>query len=283
MRSNRFVTRAVAVLALVLLSACGKESVYTKLSENDANEMLGVLLAARIDAAKNTPDGKTWNIAVDKDSMGRALSVLRANGLPAQRHASLGEMFKKDGLISTPTEERVRFIHGVSQELAGTLSSIDGVITARVHVVLPNNDPLAEHVKPSSASVFIKHRAEANVATLMPAVKNLVVRSVEGLNYENVNVTMLAATPLAAAGAEPEVQAAPTSPLLLAALGLTTLAAVLGLGGLAVARLRPDWLPRMLRPQAARPADRANGGNGANGAKGAVPAAAGAPVARRAL
>jgi type III secretion protein J len=105
---------AVAALALVALTGC-KQDLISKLTESDANEMLAVLLEANIDAAKVSPDGKSWTLQVDKTNIGPALTVLRTHGLPAQRHASLGDMFKKDGLISTPTEERVRFIHGVSQ------------------------------------------------------------------------------------------------------------------------------------------------------------------------
>ncbi|AEG94089.1 type III secretion system inner membrane ring lipoprotein SctJ [Ramlibacter tataouinensis] len=243
-----FSLRPLLWLCLAFALAGCKQDLYSKLVESDANDMLAVLLEANIDASKASPDGKTWTVSVESDDMGAALQVLRSNGLPARAHTSLGDVFKKDGLISTPTEERVRFIHGVSQELAATLSAIDGVITARVHVVLPNNDPLAENVKPSSASVFIKHRPEANVATLTPVVRNLVMRSVEGLSYDNVNVTVVAASPFEL----PERLTAARKPAVslpvMAMLGL--LACLLGVLG--VALLRPQWLPAPVRGPAGK-------------------------------
>jgi type III secretion protein J len=241
---RRALLRLAVASMLLTLAAC-KNDLYTRQTEDDANRMVSALLESGIDAVKNTPDnGKTWNVAVEQDQVVHALAVLRAQGLPQDKHVSLGDMFKKEGLISTPTEERVRFIHGVSQELSSTLSQIDGVVTARVHIVLPNNDPLAQEAKPSSASVFVKYRPEANLTALTPAIKNLVARSVEGLAYDNVTVTVVPGSPVS-----------PAAHARGSAGGLWLLFVLLSalLGGATWAwHVRPAWLVRWL-PALARP------------------------------
>ncbi|MFC0402810.1 type III secretion system inner membrane ring lipoprotein SctJ [Paraburkholderia rhizosphaerae] len=195
----RGAVQAMLLSLVLMLAGCDKE-LYGNLTERDCNEIVAALLQAGLDAHKVSVDGgKTWSAKVDENQIVRAMDVLRERGLPARRYDDLGALFKKDGLVSTPIEERVRFIYGVSQELSDTLSKIDGVVIARVHIVLPENDPLASRVKPSSASVFIKYRPNANLATLTPQIKNLVVHSVEGLSYDQVSVTSVPADPMEAA------------------------------------------------------------------------------------
>lgn len=238
LRAFAFLT---ALATLLVLGGC-KTDLYTKQTENDANDLVSALLAEGVDATKASGDGgKSWNVTVDEKQVVRALAVLNAKGLPRQKHVTLGDMFKKEGLISTPTEERVRFIHGVTEELSDTLSKIDGVVVAKVHIVLPNNDPMAPQVKPSSASVFVKYRWSANLTALVPSIKNLVARSVEGLSYENVTVTLVPGTD--APPAPPPPESALLWPWVLLAL------LVLALGGAAgVLFLRPQWVPPRFVP-----------------------------------
>ncbi len=237
-------------LSVCLLAAACKTELYTHQNESDANQMVAALLANGVDARKESPDGgKTWNLLVEEDQLVRALAALRAHGLPRETHVSLGDMFKKEGMISTPTEERVRFIHGVSQELAHTLSRIDGVVAAEVHIVLPNNDPLATTTKPSSASVFVKFRPETDLSALTPAIKNLVAHSVEGLTYDNVTLTLVPGL-----GELPPLPPARSNALAWTAGILVPLLLLCG-GFAAVVRWRPQWLPARLvsrlRPGAA--------------------------------
>jgi type III secretion protein J len=188
MKKLQNIKAGVVALCVLFLTAC-QVDLFTRLSEADANELLDTLYSSGLEATKVLNDDKTWTVQVQKDDLQRAVRIARENGLPQQKFASTGDVFKKEGLISTPSEERIRFVYAISQELSHTISQIDGVVSARVHVVIPANDPLADKVKPSSASVFVKHRSNANLQELAPAIKNLVMRGIEGLAYDDISLT----------------------------------------------------------------------------------------------
>lgn len=180
-----------------LLSACGRESLYAELDEQQANEMLAVLVRSGVDATKQHVD-KGWSIEVGHSHLPRAMEVLRAEGYPREKYDSLGQVFHKEGFVSTPLEERARLLYALSQELSHTISAIDGVLVARVHLAIPERRPLSDEKPLSSASVFIKCKPGSQVVNKAASIKALVVNSVEGLPYENVTVTFFISEPPAA-------------------------------------------------------------------------------------
>lgn len=182
------------ILALLLLTLAGcKQAIYTRLSETEANDVLLTLIRGGVQAEKRESGENVFSVFVDDADIATAIELLRADAQPSEHYTNLGEVFARDGLISSPTEERIRFIYGLQQELAKTLSQIDGVLVARVHIVVPASDPFESTPKPSSASVFIKHRADLNTQIVVPQVKDLVVRSVEGLTVDSVSVSLFPA------------------------------------------------------------------------------------------
>lgn len=245
-----------ALFCCAFLAGC-KVELHSRLTENEANTMLAALAGEGIKASKEAGDDKGWKVSVDEADFGAALDVLRVQGLPAERFVSIGDMFQKQGLVSTPSEERMRYIHAVSQELSNTLLKVDGVIAARVHVSVPANDPLRDALRPSHAAVFIKHRPDADLRLLVPSIKELVAHSIDGLTHDNVSLALFE-TRRAAPATGPRGGTTPASnaaPVQVWGLVLGSLAAAL----LAFAVLPPvlrkhglDWRRRLRRVLSAR-------------------------------
>ncbi|AKU22901.1 type III secretion inner membrane ring lipoprotein SctJ [Massilia sp. MB5] len=168
-----------------LLSGCGKVVVLqASLQDVDANEVVQALTAQGIQVEKRQE--KTGvSLTVKEDDLSRATSAMQAAGLPRRNRSNLGEVFKKQGMISSPMEERVRYIHGLSEELEATLQLFDRVLSARVHVVLPERIAPGEAIQPSSAAVFIRYRAPLDEDAVTPRVRRLVSSSIPGLSGED--------------------------------------------------------------------------------------------------
>ncbi len=236
-RFSRFLPHfwlACIVAAALLLSGCSQQEVYGDLNEAHANELVAALADAGIASEKAKVDEK-WSVAVDQGDFARAVETLRAAGLPRENYDSLGSVFKKEGFTSTPLEERARLVYGLSQELSRTISEIDGVVQARVHLTMPEPDPLSREAKPSAASVFVKYRSGFDLRSQTGAIKSLVTNGIEGLSYDRVSVVMVPAKTI------PPVKASDsgvTFDTLLRVLAALVGLVVLGLAGRAFWRAR---------------------------------------------
>lgn len=196
---NNFLPIALLLAAALMLSGCSdRVELHRQLSEQEANEVIAELADKHIRAQK-IPAKDGVIVAVNATDIGRAVRTLEAAGLPRMARTTLGDTFRKEGVISTPLEERARYIYALSQELEATLSNIDGVIVARVHVVLPERIAPGEPVQPASASVFIKHDPRLDPDNIRARVRRMVASSIPGMataidNPQKLSVIFVPAT-----------------------------------------------------------------------------------------
>jgi len=199
--------RLLLLACFVLVAGCSRTVLFSELDERQANQVEGALLAANIDADKEPSDSKKgWKVLVERDDFPQAVELLHAQGLPRPSFDTLGTVFKKEGFVSSPLEERARYLYALSQELEHTIATLDGVIVARVHIALPQRDALETNPKSASASVVITARPGSPVLDDETKIKAIVKDSVEGLDDANkITVTFFTASseaPSSAAHAE---------------------------------------------------------------------------------
>jgi type III secretion protein J len=187
---------AVCLCAAALaLAGCAPTSVelFRGLTELEANRLVAALEVRGIVASK-VSEREGVAVFVPKPELARAARFAAQAGLPRDDHPSLGTLFRKDGLISSPLEERARMMFALSQQLEAMLLDIEGVVNARVNVVLPERRP-GRAVEVPSAAVLIKHTANVDTDLLQWKVRRLVISSVPGLAEADTRHLSVAFTP----------------------------------------------------------------------------------------
>ena len=125
---------------------------------------------------------------------------MSAAGLP-QGGAQGYALLDKQGITASEFRQRVDYQRALEGELARTITAIDGVEAAKVHLVIPEEDLFSDDERQPTASVLVKTKPGS---TLDPgqvqAVVHLVSSSVEGLVPEQVTVADDQGTMLAAPG-----------------------------------------------------------------------------------
>jgi type III secretion protein J len=235
-------TRAIAfALSLAALGGCAGEEILHGLAEPQANEVVVALDEAGVAASKKREEGADagFTVSVASSDAARAQRALAERSLPRARPAGFAEVFGKGSMVPTPTEEHALYLHALGGELSRSVEAIDGVVEARVHVGLPQPDPLrpGERGRPRAA-VLVKCRPRscAAVRALEDGIRSLVAGSADGLEPAAVSVVV----------AEGASTLAPPPPARGVSGILVALAAAAGLGAAVIgatglrARLRRD-------------------------------------------
>lgn len=178
------------LLMVVILSGC-KQELYSNLSEEEANQMLALLMLRDIDTVKTMEKGGHVTISVEKSRFADAVETLRQQGLPTRRTDAITDVFPSGQLVTSPLQEQAKILYLKEQMLEKMLRSVEGVIGAQVSVAESISANRRE-LPVTSASVMIKHTPDVNMLEREAELRRMIQKGVANLRAENISMVMQA-------------------------------------------------------------------------------------------
>jgi len=180
---------AAAVAAGVGVVLWSKEPtygmLYGNLGQQDAAQIAQALDAAAIPYKL---EGESGTIMVPSERVHDARLKLAGQGLP-EGDGGFAVMSKDPGFGVSQFMEGARYQHALETELARTITNVQQIEGARVHLALPRQSAFIRDRRAPSASVFLKlkpgRRLESEQTT---AIQNLVASSIPELEAKQVTI-----------------------------------------------------------------------------------------------
>lgn len=182
------ITAVAAALLFTLVFRMGGEEkalLFAGVEMREAAEITQRLEAADIPYEMRGDGG---SIYVARSRVLDARMMLSAEGLPSR--GSIGyEIFDEpDALGQTQFQQNINRLRALEGELARTIGSLDGVASARVHLVLPERQLFARETEQPSASIVIQLRRDELTPGQVRAIRNLVASATPGLSANRVTI-----------------------------------------------------------------------------------------------
>ena len=183
-----FVALAVAVVGLgayLWFQQPSRTTLYAGLPEAEKSRVLEALTNSGVSV---TLDPVTGDVLVPTQNYHSSRMTLAAQGLPAT--AATGyEQLDSIQMGSSRSVEAARLKQSQELELARSISEIDMVLSARVHLALPDKEVFVRQQAEPTASVFLQlARGRSLGRSKVDAITHLVSASIPNLSKENVSV-----------------------------------------------------------------------------------------------
>lgn len=189
---NRLLALAgVGVLAIALVLGAAlfvnkpaQETLYVGLDKPDLNQISIALAEANIAFQVGT-DGTS--VTVPAGTTGKARLLLAEKGLPNSTNAGY-ELFDNVGSLGlTSFMQEVTRVRALEGEISRTITSINGISAARVHIVMQDVGNFRKADQKPSASVMIRASSETGRKSAQ-SIRHLVASAVPGLEVDDVTI-----------------------------------------------------------------------------------------------
>ncbi|SHH79730.1 flagellar basal-body MS-ring/collar protein FliF [Cognatishimia maritima] len=177
---------AALILGLSAVTSPNYATLYKNLSPATATSVEATLANAGFDA-RMSEDGQS--VMVPANHLARARMVLAETGLPIEGDPGWELFDENSGLAMNTFMQRVNRLRAMEGELARSIQTLEGVQSARVHLVLPEREAFSRERPNPRASVIVRAVPGRAVSRKQAsAIRNLVASSVAELELGRVTV-----------------------------------------------------------------------------------------------
>lgn len=157
---------------------------YQNLEQGDLDEIGSAL--KKLQYTSYSIDSK--GVKVKANDVMRLRLKLAGEGLPSRGQIGW-EQFDKQDFTRTKFEQGIDKLRAIQGEMSRTINSLEGIISSRVHIVMPNTKLFEEDEKEPTAAIYLKTYRNVQISRKqIRAITLLVSRSVEGLRPEKVTI-----------------------------------------------------------------------------------------------
>lgn len=179
------IVAVVAIVFFVVAQQPERTTLYASLPEAEKARVIDALKNAGVDV---TLDPTTGDVIVPVRDYHSSRMTLAAQGLPASIPDGY-EALADIPMGSSRSVEQVRLKQTQEIELARSISEIEGLVTARVHLAIPEKSVFARASTPPTASVFVQMENGRSLSRQqVDAVVHLVSSSVPFMAKNDVTV-----------------------------------------------------------------------------------------------
>jgi flagellar M-ring protein FliF len=176
---------AAALLAMTMNLGQPKALLYSNLDLKEAGAITQALDQAGV---KYEVKGDGSTILVPRDVVASTRLMLSGKGMPTSGSVGYEIFDQGNALGQTDFVQQLNRQRALEGELARTIRSLDGITSARVHLVLPKRQLFEEESEQPSAAVTIGVGGRAPNGDNVRAIQNLVASSVPSLKPDKVTV-----------------------------------------------------------------------------------------------
>ena len=170
------------------ISSPTMEMLFGGLESGDANQIISRLGSEKVVYELRNNGSEIW---VPSDRKLDLRVKLAEAGLPSGGSVATGyELFDKNDMMgSTSFVQNVNLLRAMEGELARTIHAINGVKTARVHLVLPKREAFSRETQEPSASIVLKMDGAGRLSRAqVQAIQHLVAAAVPKLKASRISI-----------------------------------------------------------------------------------------------